>query len=67
MVEECLWEEGVEDMKCVICGREGVVKLDLVNFPDEIVSVVLFDPLYFCSEECFDVWKSIVKKLCDSE
>jgi len=55
-------------MKCVVvCGRDGAIKLDLVNFPDEIISVLLFEPLYFCSGECFEVWKSIVKKLCDSE
>jgi hypothetical protein len=54
-------------MKCVVCGREGAMKMDLVNFPDEIISVLLFEPLYFCSGECFEVWKSFVKKLCDSE
>jgi hypothetical protein len=67
VVEECLREEGAGDMKCVVCGREGAMKCDLVNFPDELVSVLLFEPLYFCSGECFEVWRSFVKKLCDSE
>jgi hypothetical protein len=54
-------------MKCIVCGNDAVIKLDVVNFPDDFVFVMLFEPLCFCSDECFQKWKSLIKKLVDDE